>query len=193
MKRIILMMGFIFCAAAICQAQVVGTDRELNSNLKNFKTYAWTDKIDKIPGDAIVVGGSGVVVFNNESTRANIKEAISYELNARGYEQATGNPDFLVTFQVLDQPTELIVYNGYRTLHGGFDTVRTKENVGSEQVQAGTVMINFVDFKTGQNVWQGFASGILKPDMINDQAKVRSAINSIFSEYQYQAFKDKDN
>jgi len=97
------------------------------------------------------------------------------------------NPDFYVNFSVLEQPTELTTFNGYQTVNGGLDSVRTQENVQKTPVQAGTVLIDFIDAKTSKQVWQGFASGILQPDMVNDQSKVRAAISSIFSKYQYKA------
>lgn len=169
-------------------AQEVGADRALKSNIAQFKTYAWTEKIDNIPGDAVVVSPGGVMLFNNESTRSHIKEAIRYELDARGYKPSDANADFLVHFSVLEQPTELVTYNGYRVIQNGLDTVRTPENLERLPVEKGTVLINFIDRKSGQQVWQGYASGILKADMVNDRSKVRNAIASIFNEFKYKAF-----
>jgi hypothetical protein len=159
----------------------------LGTNISSYQTYAWSNDIDQIPTDAVFVGPNGVLVFNNASARSKIKSAIEYELSARGYRQIASNPDFLVSFMVLEQPAEIVTYNGYRLLYNGLDTVRTQENVDQTQVQTGTVIINFVDRKTGKMVWRGYASGALNTDMINDESKVRGAISSIFRDYRFKA------
>lgn len=187
MKKIAFLLSFFMLGGLVTQAQEVGTDHELHSNIENYKTYSWSKDIDQIPSDQVFVGKNGVLVFNNESTRSKIKDAIQYELSARGYKQVDNNPDFLVTYMVLEQPAELVTYEGYQTLYNGMDTVRTEENVQRTQVESGTLLINFIDFKSSKKVWQGYASGSLKPEMANDDAKVRGAISSIFSEYQYKA------
>lgn len=187
MKRLFLVLGILVTTVAVTYAQNVGTDRELNTSIKSYQTYAWSNDIDQIPKDAVFVGPNGVLIFNNASTRSKIKSAVEYELSALGYKQAQTNPDFLVNFIVLEQPAEIVTYDGYRLLYNGLDTVRTQENVNQTQVQAGTVMVSFVDRETGKMVWRGYASGALNTEMINDESKVRGAISSIFRDYQFRS------
>lgn len=179
--------GGLFFLSLAAGAQNIGTDRELDANIEAYQTYDWTDKIDQIPTDAVFIGTHGVTVFNNETVRSKIKASVAYELSARGYKQTEQNPDFIVHFDVLEQPAEMVTYNGYRLLHNGLDTVRTEENVSETALEAGTVLVHFIDRKSGEMVWRGYASGILKPDMINDETKVRSAISSIFRNYRFKA------
>lgn len=192
MKKAILFLAFVLFIAGTTTAQTVGTDRSLNANIKAYKTYSWSQNIDQIPSDQIFVGPNGVLVFNNESTRNKIKEAIQYELSTKGYQLVNSNPDFVVNFVVLEQPAELVTYNGYTLLNGGMDTVRTEQNLDQTRVASGTVLINFVDFKTSRQVWQGYASGALNPNMINSTTDVRNAISSIFDKYPFDAIKDED-
>lgn len=187
MKKILFLFSLLLTAATVIHAQNVGTDHELNTSIQSYQTYAWSTDMSQIPSDAVFIGPNGVLVFNNESTRSKIKSAVEYELSAKGYKPVSNNPDFIVSFLVLEQPAEIVTYNGYRLLHNGLDTVRTEENVAQTEVQAGTVMINFVDRQTGKMVWRGYASGILKPDMINDESKVRQAISSVFEDYRFRA------
>jgi hypothetical protein len=187
MKRLMYTLGCALFMASTSYAQDTGTDFMLNTNIKNYKTFSWTDEIDKIPTDAVFIGANGVVVFNNESTRSKIKEAIQYELNGRGYKMQENNADFMVQFIILEQPATLNTYNGYELIWNGLDTVRTEENLEKVQVQPGTILISFIDAKSMKLAWQGYASGVLKPDMINDQVKIRSAISSIFRDYRFKA------
>jgi len=191
MKRFIHLLAILLLTASVGKAQDVGADRKLDAEIQNYRTYVWSSDVNKIPNDAVFVGPNNVVVFNNETTRSNIKEAIQYELDARGYKMVQNDPDFIVSFIVLERPAELTTYNGYRLLYNGLDTVRTKENIDQVTVEEGTVLVSFLDFDTGREVWRGYASGILKPDMVNDQSKIRSAIQSIFEEYKYKALAQK--
>jgi hypothetical protein len=163
----------------------VGADKSFTANINDYRTYAWATDIDKIPSNKVFVGTNGVLIFNNESARKKIKDAIAYELDARGYKRQSDSADMIVTFQVLEQAGQLQTYNGYQMLNGGFDSVRTPENVQITNVDPGTLIINIIDRRSGSVAWQGYASGILKPDMINDQSKIRDAVKSIFDKFKY--------
>jgi len=191
MKRVLffLAMSVIVSIAAKAQQVQVGADKSFAAPVSDYKTYAWSNQIDKIPGSAIFVGPNGVLVFNNESTRRKIKDAVQFELDAKGYKQVTNNPDMIVLFRVLEQPTKLTTFNGYTMLDNGLDSTRTPDNVEQVQVDAGTLLINLVDAKSGKVAWQGYASGILKPDMANDKSKIRQAVASIFNQFKYTAKK----
>jgi hypothetical protein len=186
MKKMILFSTALFLISTLTMAQV-GTDKELHVPIGKYKTYTWTRDIDMIPSSSIFIGANNVLVFNNPSTRNRIKQSIQYELGARGYIMQQSNAVFLVTFQVLEQPAELITYNGYKMLYNGLDSTRTRDNVGKTHVKAGTVMIKFVDAKSGKQVWQGFNSGALNPDMANSDQKIREAISEIFRQFKYTA------
>lgn len=171
------------CSAAK-KTPVVGKNTDLNANFKSIKTYGWTSDIDNIPKDAIFIGPNGVLVFNNESGRKMIKEAIQYELDSRGYTMNNSNPDMLVSFSITEQPGSLRTTNGYVTLSSGEKT-RTKDNVSYTAVQPGTLIINFIDAKSNIAIWQGFVSGILKADQMQDKTKIREAVSSVFSQFKY--------
>jgi hypothetical protein len=186
MKKIFFFATALFLISTMTMAQV-GTDKELHVPIGKYKTYAWTKDIDMIPSGSVFIGPNNVLIFNNPSTRNRIKQSIQYELGARGYTMNPVNPDFLVTFQVLEQPTDLITYNGYKMLYNGLDSTRTRDNVEKTHVTAGTVLIKFVDAKSGKQVWQGYNSGALNPDMVNSDQRVREAISEIFRQYKYMA------
>lgn len=186
MKKVMavaMLAAFSFAATA----QEVGGDRKLSADFENYKTYAWVTDIDNIPQDKMFVGPEGVLIFNNNSSRASIKEAVQYELSARGYTMAEKDADLLVNFSVLEQSGRLRTYDGYQVLGMGGDTIRTEDNLEWTEVQPGTLLVNLIDRKTSELVWQGYASGILKQDMMRDKLKVREAVSSIFQEFNYKA------
>lgn len=164
---------------------VVAKNADLSTDYKNIKTYSWTSDIDNLPNDQLFVGMNGVYIFNNESGRKMVKDAIQYELDSRGYKRVEGgNSDMKVSFSMLEREGRLRTTNGYVTLSSG-EKVRTDENVSYTDVKPGTLIINLIDTKKNVQIWQGFASGILQPDHLRDQSKVRQAVSSIFSKFQH--------
>ena len=191
MKKVIFMMLGISIFMVLqqgCSASketpVVGKASDINENFKKIKTYSWTSDINKIPNDKIFIGPNSVYIFNNESGRKMIKDATQYELDARGYKMAATNPDMLVSFSVTEQTGRLRTTNGYVRVSSG-EKVRTKDNIGYADVQPGTLIINLIDAKTSEVIWQGFASGILHADQVRNETKVREAVSSVFSQFKY--------
>ena len=185
-KTILILVCLVSCVFSNAQVKV-GADKSFKTSLNNYKTYAWSANIDQIPQDEIFIGSNGVYVFNNETTRSKIKAAIEYELNAKGYVKDESNPDLLILFKVTEQPGSLRTYNGYEMINNGLDSTRTPDNIENTDIAAGTLIINLLDAKSSMVAWQGYASGILKPDMVNDEVKVREAVSSIFKEFNFNA------
>ena len=188
MKKLLLFAGvFISCIYANAQQVRVGADRSLKESINGYKTFGWTRNINEIPKDAIFIAPGGVYVFNNESTREKIKKAIKFELNSKGFTESETNPDILVVFRVNEQAGKLHTVNGYEVYNGGLDTTRTAKNEEAVKIKSGTLMINIVDAKTDKVAWQGYASGILNPDMVNNDVKVREAVALIFKKFKLRA------
>lgn len=187
MKRL-LFVAFLATLSACSSAQVkVGADKSFTVSMKNYKTYGWSQKIDQIPGDDIFVGVNGVLVFNNESTRSKIKDAIKFEMDAKGYKFNESQSDMFLIFYVTEKPGHLTTFNGYQMFNDGFDSTRSPKNVRHTKIAAGTLIINVIDSKSGKVAWQGYASGILKPAMVNSKSKVRQAVADIFAHFHNQA------
>lgn len=190
MKKLMFMLSFLLFLSFIGTAQVeVGADKSFEAPIDEYKTYQWSNKIDQIPQDAVYVGPNGVMVFNNETTRSKIKEAVQYELDTKGYTMDNSNADMIVIFSILEQPATLKTYNGYKMYNQGMDSTRTPDNVESTEVSAGTLLINIIDAKTSKVAWQAYASGILTPDMMNDESKIRHAVSSMFEQFKHTARK----
>ena len=188
MKKLLFLMIFsTFFMSSQAQNVKVGADNSFKESLDNYSTFGWSAEINNIPSDAIFVAPGGVYVFNNESTKAKIKEAIQFELNAKGYTESATDPQILVLFEITENPGKLVTFNGYDVVDG--EKMRMDKDRERIDIAAGTLLINLVDTKTGLVAWQGYASGILNPDMINDNVKVRQAVASIFNNFKFKAKK----
>ena len=187
MKKTFLLAACL-CFYVFSQAQVqVGADKSFTKSLNDYSTFGWSTQIAHIPSDQIFVSPNGVLVFNNESVYSKIKNAIAFELNAKGFKHSQSNPQILVLFRVTERPGKLKTFNGYEMIDNGLDSVRTPQDTQTVDIDAGTLIINLLDAKSGVVAWQGYASGILKPDMINNNTKVREAVASIFQKFDFRA------
>ncbi len=188
MKKLLLFaISFACYILADAQQVKVGADKSFRASINDFKTFGWSSDINQIPNGSIYVAPNGVFVFNNETTREKIKKAIKFELNAKGFKETHTNPDMVVVFRVSEQPGTLHTFNGYEKYDEGLDSTRTPQNKETVKIKAGTLLINIVDAKSSMVAWQGYASGILKPGMINNDVKVREAVASIFRKFKFRA------
>ena len=184
-KLILVLVCSLFYFASESQVKV-GADKSFTASLNDYKTYGWSSKIDQIPSEKIFLTPNGVYVFNNESLREKIKNAIAFELSARGYSKDESNPEMLVIFRVTEHPGTLLTKNGYQTFWDE-DENGTTTGLHHTKIDAGTLLINVLDAKSDKVAWQGYASGILKPGMINDKMKIREAVSSIFKKFHFKA------
>jgi hypothetical protein len=175
------MFSFLMQACSSSKNPVDGKNKSLNADFKGIKTYSWRSDIDNIPTDKVLIGTNGIFIFNNESGRKMIKDAVQYELSAKGYRMVETNPDIFLSFIVLEQPASLRTTQGYVTVWSG--EVRTEDNVSYTDIKPGTLIINIT--KNDKQIWQGFVSGILKAEEMNDQSKVRNAVSIIFEQFSY--------
>lgn len=164
----------------------VGSDIKLGTPIKNYSTFSWVSDIDKIPSDEVFVGPNGVLVFNNETARSKIKDAIKYELTAKGFKMEESDPDMLVNFIVFEQKGQLRTYNGYQIVGG--DSLRTEESPETVTVKPGTLLITILGGHDEGIVWQGYASGILTPKSVKSDAKIKAAVERIMDKFDYRAF-----
>ena len=188
-KLLVFAVAFGSCIFANAQQVRVGADNSFKQSVNGFRTFGWSSAINNIPNSALFIAPNGVYVFNNESTRNRIKKAIKFELNAKGFEETENHPDILVLFRVTEKPGTLHTFNGYKMYNEGFDSTRTPKNKEVVKVEPGTLLINILDAKSGKVAWQGYASGILKPDMVNSDVKVREAVSAIFKDFHFHAKK----
>lgn len=164
----------------------VGSDIQLGAPIKNFSTFDWVNDIDEIPSDEVFVGPNGVLVYNNETARSRIKQALRYELTAKGFEMDESDPDMVVNFIVFEQKGQLRTYNGYQVVGG--DSLRTEESPEIVTVKPGTLLITILGGHGEGVVWQGYASGILTPKSVKSDAKIKHAVERIMDKFDYKAF-----
>lgn len=162
-----------------------------DANFEEYRTYAWaTSAADE----------SNLKYSNNDPVlKDQIKSAIEYEMEARGYRMDENNPDLLLNFRVFEEDTEFTGFSGanqdedYWGMGVQSGGVRPQDDARIFNLEKGTLFVSLVDKANSTLVWQGFVSGVLDDDTSANTAQVREAVNTVFSEFGYSASADGTN
>lgn len=152
----ITMLLVICVSPAICQ-ELVAVDESADADFGNYETYTWTSEMNNTTSDANI---------SDQSLNLAIQEAISNELDDLGYTRNSGDPDFIVSYRILKEDTQL---QGKPETPNISPMTTAGDELRTYDVEAGTLVVQLLDKEEGTMVWQGFASGILTADdLINN-------------------------
>lgn len=191
MKKLTYLFSFtlIFALLMACsnKGMKVVTREDAGVDLSNYDTYAWVSDVENIPSAYVLFEPNATLVYNNTSSRKMIKDAVELQMKARGFDHNTMNPEMLVNFTILEEDTELRTY----VLNNNQDYLGfgpRSEAVKMVPVNAGTVLINFLDARTGNQLWQGFASGALNSEDVKSMSAVETKVGAIFENFDFNQF-----
>jgi hypothetical protein len=160
---------------AACSSYNVTYDYDVTASYGRFKTFDYyTSK----------KGTGGTTSLMDKRVRA----AVEQELRAKGFAMETqADPDFLVTYYpiVKNRKVRTTVRSGwgwgYRPFYGGGGVATSSVRNYKE----GTIVIEIVDFKSNQMIWQGAANGALtgldNPEDANEV--VSKAVRDILAKF----------
>jgi hypothetical protein len=189
----ILLISFIAFAAWSCSpsGMKVVTQEKETADVSDYQTYNWVFEDAMVPDEKMIVASDGILVYNNQSARKKLKDAIELQLDARGFKKDILNPEMLVDFSILENETELrkfIMTNGQDYLGWG----PRSETTEMVPVEEGTVIINFLDATSGNQIWQGFASGTLEKDDMKSLSTIQNKVGAIFEDFNFDQYDTSD-
>ncbi|MEI9917406.1 MAG: DUF4136 domain-containing protein [Bacteroidota bacterium] len=132
-----------------------------------------------------------IIPARDEAANGVIMDAITSELEGRGYQENSGSGDLIVAYQVLDRKATLHGYNNDDpiTISGG-EQVRTEDDQQVFVLQPGTLMISLIDAKTSEVVWDGFSKDLVSNNsFVTDEVKLKQAVHDVFQQFKYSAGK----
>lgn len=140
--------------------------------------------------DPYVYSYSVIIPARDDNANSVIQDAISNELEGRGYRENQSDGDLVVAYQVLEQKAKLHGYvNDDPKVVGGRE-VRTPQDTATFDLKPGTLIISLIDEETSQMVWTGFNPGMNENDMfMTDEVKLKEAVHNIFDKFKYTADK----
>lgn len=177
---LILVMTLAMSMVAGCSSgPKVRTDADPSANLSSYKTFAFFDHLatDRSAYSSIL------------SNR--LKASTQQQLEQRGYQLASADPELLVNFNVNVQDKTDVEstpamgggYYGYRAgMYGMW--AGYPQDVRTTHYKTGTLSIDLVDASKRQLVWQGVAEGrIDKSALENPALAIDKVVAEIFAKY----------
>lgn len=131
-----------------------------------------------------------IIPASNAMVNASVRGALQEELEARGYRESAAKGDLLVLYRVLERKGRMKGYINDTPTVIGDQEVRTPSDTTTHILEPGTLLISLIDSKTSENVWDGFASGLVKDNVfIADETKIKEAVHLIMEEFKYRGDK----
>ncbi len=166
-----------------CSAYSLKYDFDPTADFKGYRSFDWYASSKKAKGKA----GEA-----NPLTDKRVRLAVEQQLQAKGYRlDAQGDPDFLVTyypvFQTRRYRTQTSVGfggGGWRRPWGyGVGTRFTTSQ--THAYREGTLILEMVDYRTNQLVWQGAAEGALTrlDDPLDAQEQINRAVRDLLEKF----------
>ncbi len=146
---------------------------------KTAKTKAATPERD-------IYSYNVIIPSSVASVNAAVQHSITDELEARGYRQATASPDLLVTYRVLERQARMKGYLNDDPTMVGTNEVREPSDTTTYTLEPGTLLISLIDAKSGEVVWDGFASGLSENNaFITDDSRIKESVHLIMEKFEY--------
>ena len=160
----------LVCGAAIAAATIVAacapiavtSFTERGIDVAAYRTFAW-DRVDTgVPGDPRL--------DNNTFFHEYLRDAIDRHLMARGYEPTSVQPDLHVHYHAT---AEQKIY-----VTGQEPVAQPCRDCTVEVYDAGTLLIDLTDARTGALVWRGTAESGLA-GAVNNQSRMEATIERV--------------
>lgn len=158
--------------AGCASTPTVQSDYDPNFNFSELTTYAWAVRTQE---------GKDPAVYNN-IVESRVKVAVNDALKAKGFQETSSNPTFLVAWHGAINKEQSVQTVGTSYGYGwgwyggwggpGMSTSTTYVNTWNE----GTLIIDIVDAKANKMVWRGSAQGELD-EHDNDPQKMQEGLN----------------
>jgi len=152
-----------------CAGIKVSTDYDRKADFSKYKTYNFSKEVDK--------------VSLNDLNRRRLKDAISKEMEAKGY-QISATPDLLVNAFVKGKTkytaTANTNYMGGMYYRGwGSSSTYVDVNKSIE----GTLFIDLIDVQEKKMIWEGVAEGLVNPRTETREDKINTVVSMIFKTF----------
>lgn len=147
-----------------------------------YKTYSWASQVSNPQ--------NSVFFLNDLLFKGMVRDAVEHEMASRGYTYQPTGGDLVVNFRSFDQPTEITSTNSLGEGYWGTGEAYPFNDQHKVKLDRGSILVQMIDRKKGEEVWQGYASGLTDGDVFNkNKDKVYVAVGQIFSQYNHRADK----
>jgi hypothetical protein len=153
----------------------VRSDYDPSADFAHLQTYAWLQQPSSAPRDPRI---------HNDLLDSRVHSAVNDALHAKGYTEASENPDFRVAYQVVLR--EKVAAAAFPTSYGyGLGRLPADSDVRIATYDEGTLLLDVVDGNTNELIWRGAASTRIDPDRTPQErtALIRAAVNEMLGKF----------
>lgn len=156
----VLSIGLLLVALGGCAPYAVKVDYDGRATYLHYRTFDWYAASRRAKAQA---RGQESSLMDRR-----VRAAVERELAAKGFRQETGGePDFLVTYYPVYRDRKVRTTTSFGTGFGGgfrpwgYGVGARFSTSQSHRYQEGTIVLEIVDGKSNELVWQGVAEGAL--------------------------------
>jgi hypothetical protein len=172
MKRIMRnLCVVVLIVSAACSGISVHTDYDRNIDFTVYKTYRWLPQKDRPRKRGII---------NDPFVQKRIRDAVEEKLASKGMMEAgLGKADLLIAFHMGARNKVDVTHYGYR--YGRWGLFRGHA-VDVHRYKEGTLIVDFIDARTKELVWRGWATSVLHGrENIGDD--IDASVSELFERY----------
>nr|WP_320133801.1 DUF4136 domain-containing protein [uncultured Holophaga sp.] len=157
MKRTLLLPALLTTALLTgCSTFAVRADYDTTADYSAYKTFNWyaSSKYAKDKKD-----GTGNTLMDRR-----VRHAVEKQLQAKGFRlESQGEPDFLLTYYPVYTNRQVITTTDlgtgfrWRPFHYGINSAVSEVR----NIKEGSIVLEIVDYKSNQLIWQAVADGAL--------------------------------
>ncbi len=152
-----------------CAGVKVSSDYDRKADFSKYKTFNFSKEVDK--------------VTLNDLNRRRLKDAITKEMEAKGY-QIAATPDILVNAFVKGKTKYSATANtNYMggMYYRGWGSSNTYVDV-NKSIE-GTLFIDLIDVQEKSMIWEGVAEGLVNPRTQTREDQINSVVGMIFKNF----------
>ncbi len=167
MKTIKFLPLFLLFVLASCSSVRVNADYDKKATFDSYKSYAYLKSgIDKVE--------------ISELDKKRILYAIDDVMTTKGFTKSE-NPDILISFFTTERE-RVDVYNSFG-LGWGWNPYWGMGYSYPVSSTEGTLILDFIDAKTKELIWQGQGTGYLTQNVDKKDARVKEFVSKILEQY----------
>jgi hypothetical protein len=166
--------GLLFILTG-CSGIIVNSDYDRDVNMKPYNTYAWAESKD--------IEAKNNPLYYNELSDKRIKTEVDKQLKKRGYVLSAENPQLTLHYHILIEDQTELRHDPYVP----YGSYWMQPHVNYYRYNEGTLIIDFMETKTNNLAWRGWASSVLGANRELNEALIKEATTQIFKIYPYKA------
>ena len=145
-----------------CSSVSISHDWDQQEDFSKLKTFAWLEQ------PLAQVGDARSAALQNSLFAKRLRTSVNRQLQAKGYELNTENPDFVIVYHTGIQDRVNVTNWGYS--YGPYWSPYG-ESIDVHHYQEGTLVLDFIDLETKNLIWRGTAQKALadrpNPDKVD--------------------------